>query len=793
MENQHNKIETYDSNGGILSFARVDKMTPKFSESDYSWEQALRVLRKNRKTALTLALGLTALIAVIAFLMRDVYQPTARIEIAPPSSGIKTLHEIESTTESENLDYLETQAQILRSDALAVSVIRGLNLDRNTAFVGSQLSAKSERSKIPAFQSSTIPENGNVYLQAQLDLATLTPAESAALEQFRKSLSVGTIRNTRLIEVSYASHDPHLARQITNTLVANFIDQSYQHRYTSTMQASEWLSSQLNDLHEKMQVSTRAVAKYQQKYGLVEMDDHDIPLTQMMGEINHQLSDAQASRIEQEASIRMIDSGQADAVPSLRDDQVYQSLLLQYADLRGQLAQARTVYGDSNANVKKLEEHLAELATQITSERSRMAARARSSFAAAQQREKMMLKEREKLRAQMDTASSQLVGYHLLKNEAIATAELYNTLQARLKEAGIYAGLRSTNIRVVDLAPNLQKPSGPHRALMISSGLLMSCLIGAAFCFLKESFNNTLRTPDDVKLWTGLPTLALLPAVINVSSTDKSVGHMSWKLPWSPSPGSNGQSGVSVMKSLTAESEAIRDLRTALLHRKPHRASPIVLVTSSVEGEGKTTVAVNLAIALAQLGRTCLVDADLRQPKVSQAFGLDPKTGLAELLRGNTQLAGAMTAAPGFPNLSIMASGISPDSPADTLSSAHMADLCAELRKEFAFVVIDTPPVIRFSDARFLACLANDVVLVGRCGLTTRRAIQRATELLNEVNAPFAGVVLNGIDLSSPDFHYFTYGYSRESEKRSKEYLQKRLTAVQSQDDQRPNVKGAHA
>jgi polysaccharide biosynthesis transport protein len=188
-----------------------------------------------------------------------------------------------------------------------------------------------------------------------------------------------------------------------------------------------------------------------------------------------------------------------------------------------------------------------------------------------------------------------------------------------------------------------------------------------------------------------------------------------------------------------------------------------------------------------------LVDADLRQPKISQALGLPAATGLAEVLYCKVQLSNAIVPLNEFQNLSVLPSGTSPDSPADLLSSDGMTDLCEELRTTFAFIVIDTPPVIRFSDARFLAGLSDDVVLVGRCGVTTRRAIQRSTELLHEVHAPLSGVVLNGIDLSSPDYHYFTYGYSRASAIRGEDYSPKQPIPVRNNDDQHPNAKGAHA
>ena len=764
-----------------------------FEEMDYSWEQAVRILRKNRRMAFAIAGSLITLFVLIAVMMKDVYRPVARLDLEPPTSGIKTLHEIESNPEAENQDYLETQVQILKSDALAVSVIRDLHLEKDVKPVST---AKSETAKNENQMQKHGSEISNQYLRDQFELANLTPSEAAALDKFRRNLSVDVVRNTRLVEVGYASNDPQTAQKITNAVVEKFIDSSFKHRYTTTMQVSAWLSAQLNDLRQKLEASNQAVSDYQRKYGLIELDGRDVPMSQLMSEVNHQLSDAQANRIEAEAFVRMIDLGEADSIPVVKDNQIYQNLLTRYADVRVQLAQARTVYGDANINVRKLDDQTSELSAQIDAERARIADRLRTSYEAAKERERLMLKSREKLRGQMGDVSSQLVGYHLLKNEAMANAELYNTLQGRLQEAGIYAGLRSNNIRVVDLATNLQKATGPNRGLLISSGVLLAFLVAIPACFVRESLDNTVRTPDDVKSWIGLRSLALLPAVEDgkAESYSKATGFGKLLNSKDANRDKTAPATFVLMQPLGAGAEAMRDLRTSLLSSRSERMPEVVLISSSMEGEGKSTVAVNFALALAQLGRTCLVDGDLRQPAVSRVFGLDGKAGLAEVLSGKTSLVPALFPIDIASNLWILPSGQSQESPADVLASSRINDVCSELRRTFEYVVIDSPPVNRFSDARFLSRLADEVVLVGRYGITTRRAIQRSAELLREAQAPIAGFVLNGIDLASSDYRYFTYGYSKTFNK-SNERLASwpGSSPAKSQMNGNEKGKGAHA
>lgn len=748
------------------------KTLPSEPNRVYGWEQAVRVLRKNQRFVLIFAGILSSIIVTAAFLMKDVYQPVARLEIDPLSSGIKTLQEIEDGKAADNQDYLETQAQILQSEGLALRVIRALHLDQIPEFVSNRELEKSQKQQNQATQPGPRAGSEPAFLQEQVELANRTPSESMALGVFKSRLAITPVRNSRLVEVSYASHDPQLAQLITNTLVTQFIDQNYRNRYTSTMQASEWLSIQLNDLRQKVVEANQAVADYQKRYGLVEVDDRDVPLAQLMSEVNHQLSDAQADRIQSEAYVRMIDLGQQDSIPAVRDDQVYQNLMTHYADARAQLAQARTIYGDENTNVKKLQDQSNELSAQIAAERVRMVNQVRTAYSAARNREEMMLEAREKLKGQMGDATSHMVSFHLLRNEAMAKAELYNTLQARLKEAGIYAGLRSSNINIVDLAPRLAHATSPHREFIVGAGVTMSLMLAVILAFVRESLDNTVRTPDDVQDCTGLPSFAVLPRFNNGGRAGKKTFARPLEFATLRSASNDAKliCGVPLAHWHTPEAEAIQDLRTALLFSKSGVPARVILVSSSSAGEGKTTIAINLAIALAQRAKTCLVEGDLRQPVFAEVFGLQLKNGLSQVLGGEASLDAALTSVPEVAGLTVLPCGRGVANPASLVDSGVMAASLTDLSNRFEYVVIDSPPVIPFSDARVLSRFADVVVLVGRYGLTTQRAIGRCAQMLEEVQAPPMGVVLNDVDLSSPDYHYYNYGFSRRLNERSKYY-----------------------
>ena len=761
--------------------------------SSLTWEQVIRVLRKHRWLLIAIAGGLTLATLIVALALRNVYQPVARLQIDPVGAGIKTLQEIENPRSQEDVDYLDTQVQVLQSDGLAMRVIRILRLDQNPEFVSKAELAEARKSSELEQNHGPQPENELAFLREQLELADPTPTEAVALRKFHIRLTVNPIRGSRLIEIAFSSNDAKIAQSVTNTLVSQFIDQDYRNRYITTMGASAWLSTQISDLGQKVTQSNRAVADFQKKYGLVDANEENVPIGQLMSAVSHQLGDAQADRIQLEAYMRMIEQGQQDSIPIVRDDVVYQTLLTRYGEVRAQVAQAQTVYGDENANVKKLQNQADELAAQVEAERARLINRVRTGFAAAKTREQMVKDWRDKLRVEMGDLGSRMVEYQTLKNEAGANAQLYNTLQTRLREAGIYAGLKSGSIRVVDMAPYLHEATSPHRKLIIALGATLSIFLAFTVVFVRESMDNTVRIPDDIQDWLRLPSLAVLPRITaNTPELGLPRDHGSLSLDIE-SPGRGLYPKLFWYRAQSAEAEAIRGLRASLLDSRSSTQPKVILVTSATAGEGKSTVAINLASVLAQHGNTCLVEGDLRRPMIELAMGLRATAGIVEVLSGRATLQEALITETGVPGLSVLPVKSLPNNPADLLSSEQMEQVLTTLRKSFDYVVIDSPPIIPFSDPRSLALLADGVILVSRYGSTTRRAITRGAEILNQMQAPLLGVVLNDMDLTSADYHYFNYGYSWRRAKDESAYAERAVPPTGPDDSGPEKSTGAHA
>ena len=714
--------------------------------SELDLERAFRIVYKNWRYAAVFALTVLSVVTIVSFKMKDIYEPIARLEIDPPGSEVLSMKDLLSGGMNDQ-DYLETQARILQSDELAVEVIRTLRLEQNGELVGKQ----------------ALEDQGGQASDESAGGSQLTSLENVALRNFQNRFRVVKVRGSRLVEVSFASHDPALAAEVTNTLVNLYIDRNYRTRYETTMQASDWLSGQLADLRQQVEKSTQALVDYQKANGIVDVDaDRQSSVTRKVMDLEDQYVQAQADRIQLEAALKIAEAGSADSLPQIHNNVLYQNLVVQFVASRAQVAQALAIYGKNNPNVKRLQNTVDELEVQLTAERQKILEEVKTSYQAARGKERLLAEALNEMNTLIGNMNEKLIKYHVLKSQAAANAQLYSNLLGKLKEAGVSAGLRSSNIRVVDQARVLDKPTRPNRPLNIAFGLVAGVLGGMMLTFLLEKLDNTLHTPDDVNECTGLASLALFP----LRGSANGRGRLS---PWLNRAARLLGNGSTIERASStprfflerphsAEAEAVENLYTSIMLSCPGKPPRVILVGSASPSEGKTTVSVNLATVLARHGRTCLTETDLRRPAVGRAFGLTHGYGLSNVLTGSAPLEAAIATVPDVPNLSLLLAGPTPPNPAELIASQPMRELMLSLRDRFDYVVLDSPPIIPFADARLLSPLADGVIVVGRAGWTTRQAIMRTTEILETGHAHVLGIVINGVNLSSPDYRYYQYG-----------------------------------
>ena len=686
---------------------------------DSDWIKALAIVRKRWRLSVSFAVLLVAAAVLIVFLIKPEYQPSGRLEIDPPGGEMFTM-QANGNPLSET-QYLETQAQGLQTDDLAVAVIRKMGLDRNPDF----------NAKLPTEAASTDP------LQ-------LTPAESAALRAFHTRLRVTHDPNSHVITVSMTAHNPKLAADVTNTLMQTFVDRTLKMRHDAIASSRGWLQAQLNDVHAQAEQSNRELADFQKRTGVADIDETRNSYGDLMTELNRQTTQVQSDRIQLESYLQKSSGEGVDSLPQVRDNPVVQKLTQNLAEVRAQLSQNLVVYGINHPSTKKLQNQAAELEKQLSIQKKEALAQLRMSYDAARARERLMAAQKQ----EAGKAASEMAEYNNLKKQAQAQTTLYNTLLGKIEEAGIAAASQSSRIRIVDFARILDRPTRPQRLPYLAFGLMAGLIGGVVLAYIREKMDSRLHTPQDVRDWTGVPSVSLIPEF---------AGNGFQRGLKSRRNSDDGATKFLIDRPHSPESEAMRALHANIVLAKEQQPQ-VVLVASSIPGEGKTTVAVNLALALAQHQRTCLVDADLRRPCVAATFGVRSDKGLGDVLLGSLALEDALVSMPDSPQLSILPGGKASDERSYLIASTAMELIMESLRAQFDFIVLDSPPIIPYAEGRALSTLTDGIIFVTRSGITPAPAMARSMELLGEVKSPrIVKVILNAHNFPNQDYYYYPY------------------------------------
>jgi succinoglycan biosynthesis transport protein ExoP len=733
---------------------RTPLQAPRYAHEDFLLT-FLRVMGKRKWTVLGFFSFVVLLVLLVSLLTKPRYEAVARIvfnrENADPL-GFKDM----AGNPPEDSDYsvsLDTQVRILESDTLALQAIEELHLDSNPSFGGGAV-------------VSPRPTN------APSDLDALR--REGLLRTFRNCLSVSKDKNTRVIEIRFQSKDPRLAADVANAVARAYIEHNFKMKFESTMQTSDWLAQQLAELQTKVEVSQGKLVAYQKEHGILGIDDKHNVITSRLDDLNRELTAAQGDRIQKEANYRLTLSENPELIVKAEPDALIERLRAQEAQLKVQFAQATTQLGPANTKVLELKNQLSEAQNEIKTEVQTISERIRNQHSAAVVREKMIRATLEKQEQEANKLNENAIEYSLLKRDVDSNRQLYEGLLQKLKEAGVSAGLRSSNVQIVDVAQIPGVPSEPRIVRNVVVAVLLGLVGGIAMAFIQDNLDRTLRDLGQVHTLSPFPSLGAIPLGVS-----RKLGNgVRSPVPSNLLAGSSDAESRAVILSLDRLSVFTESCSTVLNAVLLSAAVPpkTILVTSAVTREGKTTTSINLAVLLARQGkRVLLVDADLRNPSIQKSLDLRAKESLSTLLRRSKNMPASslpldfstdslIVPAPGVPNLFAVAAGPWDPAQFDQMSSELLRNLLEEWRRKFDHVIIDTPPVLLVADAVRLCVEVDSVILVVRAGYTPRDAFCRAQEMLQQVRASVAGVVLNGAAMSSQELSYYgEYGYGAAS------------------------------
>ena len=653
-----------------------------------------------------------------------VYVAYGDIEIR---SGVQSEYRVSAAPLAEDTYDIPTQSAILKSDNLLLTVARDLDLPNNQEFTGARGPAPHISIDDPAVRESM-------------------------LGALQGSIAIAPMPKTDIVRIQCTTLSPKLSADIVNKLIREYKQYSFQSRYDASKDVSNWLANQLGDLKQQVESSQEQMIDLGKRLGVLGFDTSHNEITSGIDDLTRAASQAQINRIVVESRYRVLTGMDPSALDASIGDVNGQASAALNA-LRGQRESLRTQLGGIDVTAgpnlpreKALRAQLAELDRQISEEQNRVLIQARENLVAARADEAQTRGALEAAKADAYKLRDDLVEYTIRQREFESKRQLYEGLLQRLSTAGVQAGLESQEVDIVD---NAVPPTGPAlqpRGPVLLVNTLVFAGVAVILAFILESLDTSLSSVAEIEKISGLPSLALIPKARR--SAD----------PTTQTPAQRNLLVLSSPKSQFAES--FRALRTSLLLSQAGREPKTILLTSATPSEGKTTASLNLAAVLAQRDvKVLLIDADLRRPTVHHRFGLNGKIGLTSVLTGSMPLADAVQPIPDLPMLEVLASGPIPPFPTEMLSSDAMHQLLAEARGTYTHIVMDSPPLLSVTDSIVLAREADAVVLIVRHGKSTKHAVRRARDLLLRSGAKLAGIALNAVDLSSPEYYSY-YGYS---------------------------------
>ncbi len=583
------------------------------------------------------------------------------------------------------------------------------------------------------------------------------------VDGIQKNLTVQAWGESRTAEIFYQSPDPKLASDVANTLVQTFIDESREIRWNSTQNTAEWLTGHLKELQKSLDSSEAKLQDFARSTGIMLSSDkqdvagHNISEDKLK-QIQDELSRAQGDRTQKQADYETIKNMPVESLSPTLNNPTLQNYLVKMGDLKSQLANLSATYTPEHYKVLQVQAQIADLQKSIDAERAGILRHTQEDYQSAKRREDMLTTAYTEQARTVSDMAGKTIQYQNLQHDVDTNRELYDALLLRIKQAGLAAAMRSSNVVVVDQAKPPVLPFRPNFPMNTALGLVTGLFVGVGFVLMRDRFNRNIESPGLSPAYLRLPELGVIPAARLTSR------RIAW-LPASTRVPLQLKGADAASREHANLAEAYRATLTSILLPTLHGQGPRVLVLTSPEaGAGKTTVTSNLGMATAEIGRrVLLIDADLRRPRLHRLFEIPNSFGLTDILRITTPLeeipVNQLVRQTKIPGLCLVPSGPTTDGLTSLLYSPRLTEFLERVAKEFDLVLIDAPPMLYFADARVLGRHSDGVILVLRSGQTKRDAAILARQRFDEDGTCVLGTILNSWDLKNPRSPY-AYAYN---------------------------------
>ncbi|MCK7598394.1 polysaccharide biosynthesis tyrosine autokinase [Microbulbifer sp. CAU 1566] len=697
--------------------------------------QYWRIVDRFKWRIAALSVAVAMLTAMVVFSMTPRYQATATLMIEAEQPKALSIEEVYGL-DSSRKEYFLTQFEILKSRRIAEEVVNRLNLVNHPEFDPDQQSP-SLKARIKGwlpFLASREMESEEEARQRKLE--SVTDAVSSRL-------SIAPVRNTQLVKITFESESPELAAKVANMVAEVFIDSHLQAKLDMTKQATSWLNDRLEDLRVKLEQSESRLQTFQEQEGLVDVSGVQGLAAQELNQITSQLIQARQEFKQAESIYSLVQSRGADvdalaSLPEVLNHKLIENIKQAEIDTARKVSELSRRYGPKHPKMISARDELESVQDKLRSEVRRLISGIHSDYETAQANVVALERELQQAKTEYQMVSRKETRYNELKREVDVNRQLYSAFLTRFRETSETSGFEAANARLMDPAVAPRLPAKPKKALIVALALVVSAMLGVMLAFLLEALNDGIRNPEDVE--------------------NKLSQRMIGVLPWVDHDKRERLSLATFFDSdQHSFAEAVRTLRTSVVLSHLDRPAKVISVTSSVPGEGKTTVSENLGFALSQMEKVLLIDADMRRPSVGKEFKLPPyHPGLSNLIAGSNTLAECIYHDEKS-GMDIMPAGTVPPNPQELLSSPRFAKAIEVLKSKYDRLIVDTAPAQVVSDALIVSRIADSMLYVVKADSTRQKLVNNGIGRLLQVGAKLDGVVLNQVDTTSKSGYYGEY------------------------------------
>lgn len=711
------------------------------------------ILLRNKWLILFCGLFCLALASLYAAKSVPIYQASVKIQADPTTPS--ALSGGQNMMSPPVFLFYETQYEIIQSRTVAEAVVKKLDLVNR--YKQAQLAKQNQPqgngiiSQIKGLKTKL----ATLFGQLKADIIGQPIQESKPsprtdeqiaiqlAQKIQSGLKVKGGRKSQMIDISYQSDNPELATEIVNTVADAYISFGLQTRLSQIKDTASWLSEQLTELKQNLKTSEDKLQAYKKTQGLVDTQQQQQIANTQLSNLNTELIKAQTQHAAaqelytQAMQAKNKHNGYLSLSPVMQNSSV-KALVSEEARLSNRVIELSKRYGEKHPKMVAARSDLNSTSQNLQREAEKVVSNIEKQYRLTQLQvtniEKLIRENKQNLQ------SLQGNNYELgrLEREVEENRRVYDSFVTRLMEADVSGDYEASNIKIIDKATQPKRPIKPNVKAILAAGLFVGLVLGVLVALLRASLERSFHTPEHVENKLKISGLGITQLVKNFKKEGKpEVQYLT-----------NNRSTFA---------ESINTIRTGILFSEIENPPKVTLVTSSSGSEGKSTLAVNLALAFSQLDKTLLLELDLRKPSISDSLKLTNPLGMREILSEGVSHQQAICQLEGEENLDIIHAGSIPNNPLELISSTAFRQLLQNLKQVYTHIIIDSPPILPVSDAGVLAQLSDSVILAVRAERTSIKNAQESVKRLNKLNANIAGGVLTAAEPKKMSYYGESY------------------------------------